>query len=212
MTKKTPKTRLDQLLVSRGIASTIKDAQALIMAGSVLVNDAPLHKPIDVRAKTCMDIGSSTGGFTDCLLQHGARKVYAVDVGKNLMDYRLRKNPDVELLEGVNFRYFSLQNLKEPVEFVTIDVSFISLAMILPLAAQCVAPGGEILALIKPQFEGLPHELRKGVVKDEEIRLKIIEKCISSFSSLDCIIKGEMDSPVKGPCGNIERFLWLKKK
>jgi 23S rRNA (cytidine1920-2'-O)/16S rRNA (cytidine1409-2'-O)-methyltransferase len=239
------KTRLDVLLHERGLAESRSKAQALIMAGQVLVDGVPVTKagtPVkpeailsikktnpyvsrgglklegaletlgtDVRDKVCMDVGASTGGFTDCLLQHGARKVYAVDVGHGQLHYKLRSDPRVINIEGVNFRYFSCESLKEKVEFVTIDVSFISLEKILPPVVGCLAEMGEILAMVKPQFEASPGETKKGVVRDETVRTRTIEKIKIFASTLGLHLNGELDSPVKGPEGNIEHFLWLIK-
>jgi 23S rRNA (cytidine1920-2'-O)/16S rRNA (cytidine1409-2'-O)-methyltransferase len=165
----------------------------------------------DVRDKVCMDVGASTGGFTDCLLLHGARKVYAVDVGHGQLHYKLRSDPRVINIEGVNFRYFSCESLKEKVEFVTIDVSFISLEKILPPVVGCLAEMGEILAMVKPQFEASPGETKKGVVRDETVRTRTIKKIKIFASTLGLHLNGELDSPVKGPEGNIEHFLWLIK-
>lgn len=163
------------------------------------------------EGKICMDIGASTGGFTDCMLQEGALKVYAFDVGHGQLHWKLRNDPRVINTEGVNFRHLDPASLKEPVEFVTIDVSFISLDKILPVAAQCLLPGGEILAMVKPQFEAERHEIKKGVVRDEGARVRAIKKIRTLAQQLGLTIVGGMDSPVKGPEGNVEHFLRLKK-
>ncbi|MFC1501506.1 TlyA family RNA methyltransferase [Elusimicrobiota bacterium] len=239
------KDRLDRIVVERNLAKDIAKAQAIIMAGRVLVDSITITKPgtpikktsnieikktnpyvsrgglklesamnvfkISCKGKVCMDIGSSTGGFTDYMLQHGAKKVYAVDVGKNLLDYKLINDPRVVNIENTNFRYFSSEILKENIEFVTIDVSFISLEKILPVAAKNIALGGSIVAMVKPQFEALSKETVKGVVKDESLRSKIIEKIKQFAINLGLEIKGSTDSGVKGPEGNIEHFLWLHK-
>jgi len=243
--RKTVKKRLDELVLERGLAKNVKEAQALIMAGQVVAGTTPLtkagslvdtntslslkeknpyvsrgglkleaalcHFHIPVKDKVCMDVGASTGGFTDCLLQHGARKIYAVDVGKNLLDFKLRNDPRVVNLEGINFRYFSPDLLKEQVEFVTMDVSFISLERILPVVVRCMLPDAELLAMVKPQFEAQPHETEKGVVTDESVRKRTFDEIKHCAATLGLELKGEMDSPVKGPRGNIEHFLWLKK-
>ena len=245
MEMKQKKTRLDALVVEKGLVESRSRAQAVIMAGNVRVGETVVTKPgtmVDVSAeitlketnpyvsrgglklkaaldyfkvspagRVCMDIGASTGGFTDCMLQHGAQKVYALDVGHGQLHYRLRNDPRVVNMEGINFRYFSCQTLKEKVEFVTIDVSFISLEKILPVATACVSSGGEILAMVKPQFEADPGETKKGVVKDEKVRQRTIDKIkicakVSGLEFLD-----EMESPVKGPEGNREHFLRLRK-
>jgi 23S rRNA (cytidine1920-2'-O)/16S rRNA (cytidine1409-2'-O)-methyltransferase len=238
------KQRLDVLIFERGLAETRSKAQAMIIAGQVMVNGNVITKPgtpvdpsleislkdtnpyvsrgglklesamkrfpiIDVTGKTCMDVGASTGGFTDYMLQHGAAKVYAIDVGHGQLHYKLRNDPRVINMEGVNFRYFSNDCLNGKVEFVTIDVSFISLDKILPSVVPCLAPHGEIMAMVKPQFEVAPSETSKGVVRDEGIRQKAIEKIRAVARSMGLNIKGEADSEVKGPQGNIEHFLWL---
>jgi 23S rRNA (cytidine1920-2'-O)/16S rRNA (cytidine1409-2'-O)-methyltransferase len=244
--EKTAKQRLDLLIVEKGFAESRSKAQAMIMAGQVIVEgkanpkagdltpadavitvkktnpyvsrgglklESALHSlNIPVTGKVCMDIGASTGGFTDCLLQHGAAKVYAVDVGHNQLHPRIKADPRVISLEGVNFRYFPSEILKDPVEFVTIDVSFISLDKILPVAASVSAPGAQFLAMVKPQFEVTPGETKKGVVKDEKIRLKAIDKIKRLSKELNLNINGENDSALKGPEGNLEHFLWLEKQ
>jgi len=166
---------------------------------------------IDFTDKVCMDIGASTGGFTDCMLQHGARKVYAVDVGNGQLHYKLRQDSRVINIENVNFRYFDRNLVKDQIDLITIDVSFISLDKILPLAREILFDDGSIIAMIKPQFELEPGDVKKGVVKDEKLRLKAIEK-IKNFSlDLGLEIIKEQDSAVKGPKGNIEHFILLKK-
>jgi 23S rRNA (cytidine1920-2'-O)/16S rRNA (cytidine1409-2'-O)-methyltransferase len=241
---KNGKKRLDVLLVERQFAETRSKAQALIMAGQVIVDGNVIDKPsilikpvqlieikennpyvsrgglklesaynvlkFNVDNKICLDIGSSTGGFTDFLLQHGAAKVYAVDVGHNQLDYKLRNNPKVVVMEGVNFRYFSIENLKEQVEFVTIDVSFISLDKIIPVAVKLMAKDSFMTAMVKPQFELSPKETKKGVVRDEAMRQKAINKIKQVCIECGLTILGEADSSIKGPKGNLEHFLYLK--
>ena len=190
---------------------SVKKTNPYVSRGGMKLESAMKRFGVTCENKTCMDIGASTGGFTDYLLKHGAKKVYSVDVGRGLLDSTLLKDPRVENLEGVNFRYFSNQTLKEKIEFVTIDVSFISLEKILPKAVGLLGPGGCIVAMAKPQFEVHPRELKKGVVKDERARQAAIEK-IKSFSiGLGLEILGQSDSEVKGPRGNIEHFLWMRK-
>lgn len=240
------KTRLDLLLVSKGLVETRTKAQALILAGQVEVDGNSNLKAgtavspeavinikkqnpyvsrgglklesalnafgIDVSGRICLDIGASTGGFTDCLLQRGAVKVYAVDVGHNQMHEKVKNDPRVVNMEGVNFRYFKPEILKDRVEFVTIDVSFISLEKILPAAAASSSENAEILAMVKPQFEASPNETKKGVVRDESVRQKTIEKIKTAAVEAGLEVKGGVDSAVKGPEGNIEHFLWLSKR
>ncbi len=168
---------------------------------------------IRVKGLTCADIGASTGGFTDCLLQAGAKKVYAIDVGKGQLHYKLRRDPRVVLMEGVNARYLQAEDLPEPVDLVTIDVSFISLTKILPAALNILKPGGEIVALIKPQFEVGPEKVGKGgVVRDPKLHQEVLAK-ISHFArdKLGLEVLGVTASPILGPAGNKEFLIWLKK-
>lgn len=190
---------------------TVKHANPYVSRGGLKLESAMKAMNIGVEGKVCMDIGASTGGFTDCLLQHGASKVYAVDVGHGQLHPRIKADPRVISVEGVNFRYFPMEILKDPVEFVTIDVSFISLDKILPVAALAAAPGAQFLAMVKPQFEVQPGETKKGVVKDEAIRQKAIEKIKNIAKELKLDIKGGADSGIRGPEGNLEHFLWLEK-
>lgn len=166
---------------------------------------------IDFTDKVCIDIGASTGGFTDCMLQHGAKKVYAVDVGTAQLHYKLRNDPRVVNIENVNFRYFDKSLLKDEIDIITIDVSFISLDKILPLASEIIKKDGFIVAMIKPQFELEPSEINKGVVRDESLRQKAINKIKDFAVSLGLEILKEQDSGVKGPKGNLEHFIMLKK-
>lgn len=168
---------------------------------------------ISPQDKTVFDIGSSTGGFTDCMLQNGAKHVYAIDVGRGQLDYSLRQDPRVTVMEKTNARYLTPEDLPCLADIVTIDVSFISLTKILPAVKELMNPGAIVLALIKPQFEAGPKHLVKGVVKDETIRHKVC--CtIRDFAEqelglvqLDDFFK----SPLAGPKGNREFFILLKK-
>lgn len=198
--------------VTQDLIVSIIEPIAYVSRGGLKLEGALKTFNISVENKICMDIGASTGGFTDCLLQHGAAKVYAVDVGHNQLHNKLKDNPKVINLEGVNFRYFSYESLKEKIEFVTIDVSFISLEKIIPIAKNCLKTGGEIIAMVKPQFEASPQEIKKGVVRDEVIRQKTINKIKDLCLNLNFEIAGEVDSSIKGPKGNLEHFLWLKIK
>lgn len=159
-----------------------------------------------------MDIGASTGGFTDCLLQHGAAKVYAVDVGHDQLHPRIRRHPKVVVREGLNARYLEAKDIGEPIELVTIDVSFISLKLILPPLAEIIAPKGDILALVKPQFEvgkdNLPDD---GVVKDEAARQDVLSD-IRAFIANETPwhVQAEMKSPVQGEKGNIEFLVYVR--
>jgi len=190
---------------------TIRNPMPYVSRGGLKLESAMVKFRLPCANKVCLDIGASTGGFTDYLLQHGAKKVYAVDVGRGLLDYGLSRDPRVVNLEGMNFRYFTRQNLKDGIEFVTIDVSFISLDKILPKASEILEKNGDIIAMVKPQFELSPKDLRKGVVKDENLRLAAIGKIKELSAGLGLKVLAGADSAVKGPSGNIEHFLWMRK-
>jgi len=166
---------------------------------------------ISVKGKVCLDVGASTGGFTDCMLRHGAKKVYALDVGEKLLDCKLCSDPRVVNIENRNFRHFNPITLKDVVEFITIDASFISLTMLLPIADKCLKQDGEILAMVKPQFESLPSQMQKGVVREDNVRQEAIEKIKICAKDLGLSVLGGIDSAIKGPKGNLEHFLWFKK-
>lgn len=164
------------------------------------------HFQVELQDCVCLDIGSSTGGFTDCMLQHGAKRVYAVDVGSGQLDWRLRRDERVFVREGINARYLSTEEIGEPVDFVSVDVAFISLKAILPPLAQLVRPGGRILSLIKPQFEARRDQVCKGgVVRDPAIREEVVEKIrVFGTNELKFSWLGHSKSPLKGPAGNQE--------
>jgi 23S rRNA (cytidine1920-2'-O)/16S rRNA (cytidine1409-2'-O)-methyltransferase len=166
---------------------------------------------LSVEGKSCLDVGSSTGGFTDCLLQAGAREVWAIDVGWGILDAKLRSDPRVHLLEKTNFRFFEAGVLPQPPELVTVDVSFISLDKILPKIQQMLAPGGEALVLVKPQFEGTPKEVPGGFVKDETTRQAILQRVRAIAEHAGFRIEAMLDSVVKGRKGNQETFLRLRR-
>lgn len=160
----------------------------------------------------CADIGASSGGFTDCMLQHGARKVFAVDVGYGQLDYRLRSDPRVVVMERTNARYLSVEQLGEVLDFASIDVSFISLHLILPALLDCLKPQGRVAALIKPQFEaGKELVGKKGVVRDMAVHRMVIERVLEQARQMGYGVAGLDHSPIKGPEGNIE-FLTLLVK
>jgi len=238
------KERIDRLLVSLGLAETREKAQALILAGKVLVDDCVVDKPgktvrtnahievtgagiryasrgglkleaalrqfkIEVTGFVCIDIGASTGGFTDCLLQHGAQRVYAVDVGRHQLDWRLRRDPRVVVREGVNARYLKREDFPEAFDLAVIDVSFISVKKVLPAVVPLLKPSGGILTLIKPQFEVGRGEVGKGgVVKDPVKHHRVIEE-IREFAQrkLNLACLGIMESPILGGEGNKEFFM-----
>lgn len=168
--------------------------------------------PINLEGKICMDVGSSTGGFTDCMLQNGATKVYAVDVGTNQLSWKLRQDERVVVMEKTNIRYLTSDQIEEKVSFVSIDVSFISLTKVLQPVRELMAPEGELVCLIKPQFEAGREKVgKKGVVKDKRVHMEVIQRVSSYASEVGFNCLGLNYSPIKGPEGNIEYLLYLKK-
>lgn len=167
---------------------------------------------VSPREAVCMDIGSSTGGFTDCLLQAGARKVYAVDVGRAQLHERLRADERVVVLEAVNARELSAAQIPEPIDFCTADVSFISLLKVIPAAWPLLKDGAQAIFLVKPQFEAGPKHVRKGgVVIDPAIHRDVLRKVGDGMNQIGFSIRGLMPSPLKGPAGNREYLIWLQK-
>ena len=170
------------------------------------------HFELDPAGLVCLDVGASTGGFTDCLLRRGARRVYAVDVGYGLIDLALRDDPRVVLMERVNARHLPADALGEPVALVTVDVSFISLAKVVPALLGHLVPGGALLPLIKPQFEAGRSQVGKGgIVRDEAVRRRVIEECAAGLVRLGLRLVGLFDSPVAGAGGNREAFALLRR-
>ena len=160
----------------------------------------------------CMDIGASTGGFTDCMLQNGAVKVYAIDVGYGQLDWKLRNDPRVVNMEKCNVRYLDTDLIEEPVDFISIDVSFISLKLIFPVAAKVLARDGEIVCLVKPQFEAGREQVgKKGIVRDRKVHRDVIENVIRYAEENGLYVHGLTFSPVTGAKGNIEYLLHLSK-
>jgi len=240
------KTRIDQLLVERGLVESRQRAQALLLAGKVLVNRTPVTKAgtrvlstadihvkedeipyvsrgalkleealktldIDITHDVCLDIGASTGGFTDCLLRHGAAKVYAVDVGYGQLAWSLRSDERVVVLERTNIRYLTEEQVPEHVDVVTIDTSFISLKLVVPAALNFLKKGGRILALIKPQFEVGKGKVGKGgVVKDPALHAEVIDTLSQFFQELGLEKEDVITSPILGPKGNREFIISLK--
>lgn len=169
--------------------------------------------PIQVQNAICMDIGASTGGFTDCMLQNGAKKVYAIDVGYGQLAWKLRTDERLVNLERTNFRHVTKEQVTDPVNFASVDVSFISLTLILPAAYPLLSDDGEMICLIKPQFEaGKSFVGKKGVVKDSQIHQDTIVKVIDFAVETGFSVLGLTFSPVKGPEGNIEYLVYLKKE
>lgn len=168
---------------------------------------------INLLSKTCMDVGASTGGFSDCMLQNGAKKVYAVDVGYGQLDWKLRNDERVVCLEKTNIRYLERDRIKEKIDFISIDVSFISLAKVLPVLKEFLSESAELVALIKPQFEAGREKVgKKGVVREKETHIEVIKKVIEVSKDLEYNILNLDFSPVKGPEGNIEYLLHLSNK
>lgn len=241
----TKKLRLDELLVSQGLAPDLRTAGALILSGRVFLDQRRLDKPgtfvaagdrlrlrnappryvsrggfkleaalaalqIDVRNQVCLDLGASTGGFTDCLLQHGAREVLALDVGKGQLDWKLRQDPRVVVLEGINARFLSPGDLPRSPRLVTADLSFISLRLILPRLEHFQEL--ELLLLVKPQFEAFPGEVEAGgVIRSAEKRREILNRFKSFVSSSQFHLAAEYPSPVRGRKGNQETFFHLRR-
>lgn len=166
---------------------------------------------IDPSGKVCLDAGASTGGFTDCLLQRGAERVYALDVGYGQLDYRLRTDPRVVVMERINVRYLAPDALPEPVDLATVDVSFISLAKVVPALLPHLLPGGELLALVKPQFEAGRGQVGKGgIVRDEELRRRVIRETAEALAGPGLELLAVVDSEVPGVGGNREAFAWYR--
>jgi len=236
-----PKTRLDLLLMERGLAESRAKAQALIMAGQVRVSDQVTLKPsaavepdaelsvdrgprfvsrgggkleaaleafaLTVEGRICADVGASTGGFTDCLLQRGAAKVYALDVGRGLLHWKLRSDPRVVVMEAVNARH--VESLPEPVSLVTVDASFISLKVLLPVILKW-APA-DVVALIKPQFEAGRRDAARGdgVIRDPLIHRSVLLEVLGFAQNNGMGARGLLRSPLLGPKGNTEFLAWL---
>lgn len=234
------KTRLDLIVVEKGLAQSRQRARALIMAGKVLVNNEPADKPgrpvsgddevilrgedipyvsrgglklehalntFDINADglVCLDAGASTGGFTDCLLQNGAKRVYAVDVGYGQFAWKLRQDPRVVVIERTNVRYLQEDAIPQPVDLVTIDVSFISLRIVVPAILKFMRGNGRILALIKPQFEvGKGNVGKGGVVRDPLLHEEVIQSLRDFFSGIGLSCEAVVPSPILGPKGNRE--------
>ena len=201
--------------------STFDEKQEIIVKGKTLkyvsrgglkLEKAMKNFDIVLKDKVCMDVGASTGGFTDCMLQNGAVKVYSVDVGHGQLDWKLRNDERVVCMERTNMRYMTEDDIDEKASFVSIDVSFISLTKILPAVYRILNTGGEVVALIKPQFEAGKEKVgKKGVVRDSAVHKEVIEKIHNfvleqGFSVIDITF-----SPVKGPEGNIEYLIYIRK-
>ncbi len=241
------KSRLDLLLVQKGLVESREKAKALIMAGKVYKDNLRLDKPgimleedtglivkgeihpyvsrgglklakamdvfqLDLKDKVIADIGASTGGFTDCALQNGASRVYAVDVGYGQLAWRLRSDERVVCLERTNARYLTADSLPEKVDWIVCDVSFISLTKIFPSMTAILKESGQGLVLIKPQFEAGPENVGKnGVVRDPQVHRGVLQNVLSEAQKQGFQVKGLDFSPIRGPEGNIEFLAWLRK-
>ncbi len=242
-----PKERIDKLVVERGLAQSRTQAQALILAGQVLVAEQRVDKPgqmvnaaleirikgelpryvgrgglkleaalsefnIDVTGKQCLDVGASTGGFTDCLLQHGAAHVWAIDAGHNQLVWKLRQDSRVTVREGVNARYLDAAQFPLRFDFATIDVSFISLKLILPAVAGCLQENADCIALIKPQFEVGKGEVGKGgIVSEPTQHRRVVEEISRAASAINLHPLSLIESPILGAEGNREFLIRLRR-
>ncbi len=184
-----------------------------VSRGGLKLEKAMEKWQFELTGKVCMDIGSSTGGFTDCMLQNGAAKVYSVDVGRGQLDWKLRNDPRVVCMEQTNFRYMVREDIQEELDFASVDVSFISLTKILIPARNLLKDGGQMVCLIKPQFEAGKGKVGKnGVVREPEIHREVISKIVDYADSIGFAVVHLEFSPIKGPEGNIEYLLHLKKE
>lgn len=182
-----------------------------VSRGGLKLEKAMTHFDVTLEGKVCMDVGASTGGFTDCMLQNGAKKVYAVDVGNGQLAWKLRQDERVVCMEKTNIRYVTREQIAEPIEFSSIDVAFISLTKVLEPVKALLTPDGEVVALIKPQFEAGREQVgKKGVVRDKAVHLEVVERILAYASGIGFQILNLEFSPIKGPEGNIEYLVHLK--
>ena len=238
------RSRIDTLLVERGLVESRQQARAVLLAGDIRVDGATVTKPgvmvpsgaalevqqrpayvsrggdklahalhvfeIDPRGMTCVDVGASTGGFTDVLRQHGALRVYAVDVGYGVLDYRLRQDERVVVMERTNAR--DLEPLPEPCDLAVFDVSFIGLEKVIPAVRRSLKPEGRLIVLLKPQFQARREEVgKKGVVKDQNVHAAVIGRFVAWAADNGLHLLGLTLSPVVGPAGNREFLLYLSQ-
>ena len=183
-----------------------------VSRGGIKLEKAILEFEADVKDKVCIDVGASTGGFTDCLLQSGAKKVYALDVGYGLLAWKLRNDPRIVNIEKTNIRYLDKSLIKEKADIITIDASFISLTKVIPVIIDLLKPRGIVIALIKPQFELKRWDVGNGgIVKDEAMHMEAVDKIKDFTITLGLEIKGVIESPILGQKGNREFFICLGK-
>ena len=198
-------------LISLDAEIVVKQPPRYVSRGGLKLEKTLQVFQVDVRDSVAVDVGASTGGFTDCLLQHGARFVYAVDVGHGQLAWKIRQDPRVCVIEGTNIRTIDVNRLGLPVEIGVVDVSFISLQKVLPVIIQIVNPMGDVLALVKPQFEaGRQHVGKGGVVRDVRIHVQVLRDLIQFVRGLGLSVMGISYSPIRGPAGNIEYLIWFK--
>ncbi len=201
------------LNVEEGTAVEVRgETLKYVSRGGLKLEKAMAEFPITLKGKTTMDIGASTGGFTDCMLQNGAVKVFAVDVGYGQFAWKLRQDPRVVNMERTNIRYVTPEQIGTPIDFASIDVSFISLKLVLPVVYQLLSDDGEVAALIKPQFEaGRSQVGKKGVVRDINVHYEVVRNTVETAKEVGFIPAGLTFSPIKGPEGNIGYLIYLKK-
>ena len=198
-------------MVSESDVISLKEKKKFVGRGGLKLEKALKEFAIVTADKISADIGVSTGGFTDCLLKSGVKKVYAVDVGYGQIDVRLRNNPKVILLERTNARYLTKKEIPEQLDLVVMDVSFISILKILPALFPLIKDNADIISLIKPQFEGKKEYLRKGIIKDKSLHSKIIKTLVKNILNENFIVTDATFSPIKGGKGNIEFFFCIRK-
>ncbi len=199
------------LTLEEGAPLEVRGGLRYVSRGGLKLEKAMRVFPITLAGKTAADIGASTGGFTDCMLQNGAAKVYAVDVGYGQLAWSIRNDPRVACLERTNARYLTAEQIPEPLDFASIDVSFISLGLILPALRPLMGPGGQAAALVKPQFEaGRDKVGKKGVVRDPAVHLEVLERFLDHAAQADFSVLGLDFSPIRGPEGNIEYLGFLR--
>ncbi len=198
-------------LISSAAEIVVKQPLRYVSRGGLKLEKALQVFPVDVRGRGAIDVGASTGGFTDCLLQHGAKFVYAVDVGRGQLAWKIRQDPRVCVIEGTNIRTIDVNRFAPPAEIGVVDVSFISLQKILPIITQIVDSMGDVLALVKPQFEaGREHVGKGGVVREAGVHVQVLRDLIQFTHGRGLFIMGISYSPIRGPAGNIEYLIWFK--
>src|ERR1051326_3295601 len=200
-------------LLDESTAIAVRPSRKYVGRGALKLEAALDHFHIDVQGKTALDIGASTGGFTDCMLQRGGEKIYAVDVGYGQLDWKLRNDPRVIVLEKINARFLGGEQIPELVDVCVIDVSFISLTLILPNAFALLKPGGVIVALIKPQFELQRSDVGKGgIVRDPRLHQKAQDKIVAFVNNVGHVVAGMAPAAIKGADGNQEFFACIRKR